>query len=277
MLLGIAAAYLAGTRRLLRFERRWSPGRTACYVTGVAVTELALASPLATEARSLFSVRALQLMLLIDVAPTLLALGAPISLLLEAAPGRPRRLAQRALASRSARFVTHPAVALIVVLVSAYGYFLTPLYSSSLRHPVLLDAVEAEFLLAGCLYWSLAIGTDRLPTTLSEPLRLIYLGVTIPPGAFLGIDLLNAVRPISSIDSLAETHIGGAVLWGFADLYTLAALAVVFIRWMQCEDRRELASHEIGLDAVAEAERIVAAAASSLVEPGDSSDDPGRP
>ncbi|HTX01195.1 MAG TPA: cytochrome c oxidase assembly protein [Acidimicrobiales bacterium] len=264
--LGIGYAFWAA--RIRRLERIWSPWRTASFLTGLGVVEVAIASPLASSARSLFSTRVVQLALLADVAPTLLALGSPIRLTLQAAPRRVRRFVARGASGHVARAITHPVLTLGVLAVSAYAYFLTPLYRLSMHHAPLLVAVEAEFLAAGCLFWWTAIGVDELPHHLSEPVKLLYLGVTIPPGAFLGIDILNTLRPLASGDTLADTHLGGAVLWGFADLYTLAALGLVYVRWMRDEDRRELMGGSPDVDLVDEAERIVAAAAAGLEQGG---------
>lgn len=237
-------------------------------------------SPCARRSRqshTRFSAHALQLVLLLDVAPTLLALGAPLSLLLQAAPRRPRRLAERALGSRLGAVLTHPALVLGLVILSTYGYLLTPLYRVSLRHAALLGAVNAELLAVGCLFWWQAVSPDRLPNRMSDPLKLLFLGAVIPPGAFLGIDMLDSVHPLAAGNTVADTHIGGAVLWGFADLYTLGAIGIVFLRWMRAEERSERSIATPAFDAVEAAERIVAAAASSLVEHGDGAEDQDRP
>jgi putative copper resistance protein D len=256
-------------RRLARFERRWPARRSAAFLAGLLVIEIAACSSLAGAARSDFTLRVVQLMLLIDLAPTLLALGAPIGLALQAAPRRPRRVLTRALSSRLLALLTHPAVALVMMLASTYAFFLTPLSRIALADGVVMAAVEAGFFAVGCLFWWQAVGPGPMPNRMADPLKLLYLGATIPPAAFLGISLLDAARPAPG-STLADTHVAGAVLWSCGDLYTLGVLGIVFVGWMHSEQ------HASSFDPVVEAERIVAAAADSLVEHGEGWDDGER-
>src|SRR5579871_4255322 len=76
LLLGAAGAYGLGVRRLRQRERTWWRWRSASFLAGLLVVELAVASGLASYSGSEFSLHVLQLLILIDLAPTLLALGA---------------------------------------------------------------------------------------------------------------------------------------------------------------------------------------------------------
>ncbi|HLI16036.1 MAG TPA: cytochrome c oxidase assembly protein [Acidimicrobiales bacterium] len=265
VLAALGAAYAAGVHRLARRKRRWSPWRSAAFGAGLVLVELAVGSGIASYDDSVFTVHVVQHLLLMNAAPPLLALGAPITLLLQATRRRTTSRLLRVLHSRPVELLTHPLVAFGVATATMYAYFLTPLYGASLRHPVLHDATHLVFLLAGCLYWWLVVGLDPIPHRLGHAARMGYLGLGIPLASFLGVAILNMAHPIAPEHTLADTRAGGGVLWGFSELFTVAALAVIFLQWVREEDRRA-AREDRRLDAVAAAEAVVAAAAERLGE-----------
>jgi putative membrane protein len=92
-LVGLWLAYLVGVRRVDRSHPanpvpRW---RTWCWNAGLLILLVALASPIATYDTTLFSAHMVQHLLLMLVAAPLLALGAPITLLLRVASPRERK------------------------------------------------------------------------------------------------------------------------------------------------------------------------------------------
>jgi len=80
---------------------------------------------------------------------------------------------------------------------------------------------------------------------------MLNLALGVPVEAFLGIALLNDVKPAASIYTLASTHAGGGLLWVLSEFFTFAALVPIFIQWMRSEDRIA-AREDARLDAEAE-------------------------
>src|SRR5439155_8210196 len=105
LVLALGVPYLVGVRRLGRDGRRWPPGRSVAYVAGLLVVVVATMSFLGAYAYVLFWVTAVQLALLLTVAPVLLALGAPVTLLVGAWP-RTGPFVDRVLGSRAVRLLT---------------------------------------------------------------------------------------------------------------------------------------------------------------------------
>lgn len=60
----------------------------------------------------------------------------------------------------------------------------------------------------------------------------------IPFNAFLGIAIMNMSHPISPAHTLSDTHAGGGLLWGLGEIFTLAALGVLFVGWSKEEERK---------------------------------------
>ena len=90
-LVGLAYWYLRADWRLASRGRRWPGRRTLAFMAGLVAIDLALQSPVATFTGSYFEAHVTQHLLLMVVAPPLLALGAPSTLLLQSRAGGPRR------------------------------------------------------------------------------------------------------------------------------------------------------------------------------------------
>ncbi|MCW2639590.1 MAG: cytochrome-c oxidase, partial [Dactylosporangium sp.] len=120
-----AGAYLAGVWRLRRRGDTWPVERTLCWLAGLAVLGAVTLLGIGKYAYILFSVHMAQHMVLSMVVPVLLVLGAPATLALRAlhpspdpAVRGPREWLLLALHSRLTRLLTHPVVALTLVIAS---------------------------------------------------------------------------------------------------------------------------------------------------------------
>ena len=99
--------YLWGVRRLAVRGIRWPVGRTIAWcVGGAGVIALALLSFLGTYDTVLFSVHMVQHIMLSMVGPIMMAMGAPITLLLRNLGGLGRRRVMRVLHSWPVRVLT---------------------------------------------------------------------------------------------------------------------------------------------------------------------------
>jgi cytochrome c oxidase assembly factor CtaG len=108
----VLAWYVTSTRRLDAVGRHWSSLRTASFVVGVLVTAYAVEGGIAHYQQQNFTSHVVQLLLLIDVAPPMLAMGAPLTLALQSSPRRTSAGLFSALRSRPVRVLTNPVVAL---------------------------------------------------------------------------------------------------------------------------------------------------------------------
>jgi putative copper resistance protein D len=235
----VLAAYATGRRRLQRRGREWSDWRTASFVGGVVVVFIAIGSGLASYDDSNFVMHVVQHLVLMNVAPIFLGLGAPITIALQAATRPLQSRILRVLNSRPVSIVTFPVMAAAISYVTMIVYFLTPAYSFSLRHPLFHDYTHLHFLLAGCIYWWVVIGVDHSRWRMSFPAKLAYLASGIPVNAILGIALVNSRLSIDpAAHTVSDTHAGGAVLWGIGELILIAGLAIFIVQWSNY-DRRE--------------------------------------
>lgn len=258
---GAAIAYGIGVRRLGQRGRRWPPARAAAFACGLALLVLATQSGLARYDGALFSVHAVQHVVLGMATPLLLALGAPVTLALQATSGRTRSAVRRLAHGRLVAAVTHPVVALTLVGGSLFALYFTPLLALSVRNEVVHSAVHLHFLAAGCAFFWPVLGLDAGPRRLSHPVRMLAVLMLIPFHAVLGLAILSSpdllgggwyadVARSWGTDALSDQQVGGGLLWVTGDLVGLVASGVVLAQWMGF-DEREAAREDRRLDALA--------------------------
>ncbi len=235
----VLAWYLRGVHRLGGRERSWSPYRTAAFVAGLVVVAYAVEGGLAFYGSSNFTVSVIQHLLLITVAPPLLAMGAPVTLALESSSPRTTALLLRVVRGPAARLLTYPAVAFAGLMGTMFVFFLTPLYGFSEGHPVLQAYLLFHFLLAGCLFWWPMVGKDLLPRRFGFGTRFVLVFLSVPFNAVLGLVIAGVGKPLYPAgNTLADTQSGGNVLWGLLEVFTVAALALLFVQWAREEERK---------------------------------------
>jgi len=250
-LLGVALmvfAYGVGIRRLGRMGRHWPRGRTVSFMAGCGVVLIALESGLATHDDTYFSFHVGQHLMLSMLGPPLLALGAPVTLALQAGSRTTQRRLLRVLHSLPVGLITHPLVAWVLFAGSMFALYFSSLYALSLRNPLVHESVHVHFLLVGMLFFWPVVGLDPTVWRLNHGVRLLYVFVALPFHAFLGIALLSGNAPLFSAHTLSDQHAGAGILWAVGDLLSLATVAVVLTQW-KAHDAREARREDRRLDA----------------------------
>ncbi len=151
-LLGVGlmvVAYAVGIRRLDHMGRHWPRARTASFLVGCGVVLVALESGLATYDDTYFSFHVGQHLMLSMLGPALLALGAPVTLALQAGSRTTQRRLLRVLHSLPVVLVTHPLVAWVLFAGSMFALYFSDLYALSLRDPLVHEMVHTHFLVVG--------------------------------------------------------------------------------------------------------------------------------
>jgi putative copper resistance protein D len=166
----------------------WPASRTLAWYAGLALIAFVLVGGAGGYARAMPSVQAFQHVVLSVVAPVLLCLGAPVTLLSRAttAASQYGNVGERLLAWRG----THPAVLLAVCAVPGlllYGTAWLP-WSLSGHGPHLLT--ELLFLLTGLLTFWVAAGVDPVPRPFPPAARGWLLAVVTVVQLALGAALL---------------------------------------------------------------------------------------
>lgn len=237
-LVAIAYWYLRADWRLASKGRRWPSRRTVSFLAGLVAIDLAIQSPVATFTGSYFQAHVAQHLLLMVVAPPLLALGAPSTLLLQTAGRGTKKRWLAVLRSRPFSVFTFPVLVWFFYFGAMFAFFLTPLVNVAMHHMDLMDAFNVAFLLGGCCYWWPMVGLDpNLHWKMGYGARIANLALGVPFEAFLGVAILSQANPIASMYSLQSTHAGGGLLWAATELSTFAGVIPIFLQWIRSDER----------------------------------------
>lgn len=268
--IAIAVLYVGGVRRLARRDRRWSPWRSLSFGVGTATLLIATQSGLAAYDTVLFSAHVVQHVLLGVVAPFFLALGAPVTLALQASRRPTQVNLLRVMHTRPARLLAHPIVAFGLFSLSLFVLYFSGLYQLSLQNEVVHAWTHIHFVVVGSLFFWVTIGLDPVAHRIPYGARLLIVVLTVPFHAFLGLALLSTAQPLAAevygtagnrppgIDLLADQHAGATVMWLIGDLIGLIAGGIVAVQWYRSEQRqarridRELDAAEAAAAAMAD-------------------------
>jgi cytochrome c oxidase assembly factor CtaG len=242
-----AGLYLWGVRRVARRHpaRPWPAWRTWMFLGGLAVVVLATESGIGSYDDVLFWDHMVQHLMLIMVAPPLLIVGQPITLLLHASRNPLHTWVRRIVRSRPASFLTWPVFGIAAYAGVVVGAHLTGLANLVDTNPALHDAEHAAFLVVGYLFFLPVLGREPIRWRLSYPVRFIILVLIMPVDTFTGLVLgygtagtpgiPQGPRPAWAPSPVQDLHTGGAVMWIAGDAIMFGLMMLVFLMWSMDE------------------------------------------
>ncbi|MGO9960160.1 MAG: cytochrome c oxidase assembly protein, partial [Solirubrobacteraceae bacterium] len=140
--------------------------RQVCFMSGLAVLEIAVSPPVDTLSDQLLVAHMAEHLLIGDIAALLLVLGFTGPLL---AP-----LLRNPVIAKL-RILTHPVVAIVVWGVNFYVWHIPALYQAALRHDALHALEHATFLTFGIAMWMALLGPLPKPAWFNNAWRLVYI------------------------------------------------------------------------------------------------------
>jgi cytochrome c oxidase assembly factor CtaG len=288
--------YLWGVLRVRRRHpaRPWPATRTALFLGGLAVVVIATQSGIGSYDDVLFWDHMVQHLLLLMVAPPLLVVGQPVTLLLHASRNPVHTWTKKLLRSRVVTAITWPVFGTALYVGVIVGTHLTGFMNLVLANQTVHNAEHALFLVAGYLYFLPLLGREPIHWKVSYPTRIFLLFIAMPVDAFTGLALgsegsnpfpnLAVGRPSWAPSPLDDVHIGGAVMWvGGAGLMFVLLLTVFFawsretssdggLGWLEVARRANFAA-QVGSPQEAAASRGVPAQAAPVSDTESLDDD----
>jgi putative membrane protein len=243
-----------GRRRAVQPADRW---RTAAFIAGLAAILAAVDSPIDQLSDELFWVHMIQHILLISVAPPLLALARPWNRMWRGIPLKYRRVASRELVRnprtaplrRFALFLGGAIVSWLIFNVNFVAWHLPVLYDAALRSELVHAFEHLTFFATALLFWTRIIYSPPWRSPLSEPGKLAYLTGTVLVGWVLAIVLALAPSPLYSayselasrpghISALTDQQLAAGVMWVPGSLAFTIAIVVIAYRWLEPRESR---------------------------------------
>ena len=205
--------------------RRWPQPRTLrpwapySFYAGLGLMIFALGGPLDALADDLFSMHMVQHMVLMMIAPPLVLLGAPTTPVLKGLPQAVRRQVvaplMRSASARSVyRFLAHPVTIFLTFTINLWmWHFYGQAYETATQRMWVHIIEHWTFISTAMLFWWVVIDPKPLRSSLSYPLRMLFIGVTMFQKVVLGafITYRHAV--------LYEYYEGRPRLWGLSAVY----------------------------------------------------------
>ncbi|SDL89589.1 putative copper resistance protein D [Corynebacterium mycetoides] len=245
----LAAYYLHLARRV----RGWRPARTTWWLLGCSTIVVTLSSGTGMHMAASYSAHMIVHMVLSMVAPVLLVLGAPLTLVKASYPAgefNPRAWAESFERSRFLRVVTWPPVSLAQFVFFFYILYVSiPLYELMISEHAGHVIMNGVFLASGYFYFWELIGPDHIEGRASAKVRLAWLWVSMPIHLFMGVYLMQlgivmgeefytSLNLPWNPDLLADQKAGGGIAWASGSFPLAVVFGVLFVLWWR-EDRAE--------------------------------------
>jgi cytochrome c oxidase assembly factor CtaG len=222
--------------------------RSVAFVGGMIALAFALLSGIDRYDTSLFSVHMVQHVLLTLVAAPLIALSAPVTLILRvSSPATRRRWILPILHSRVMRFLAFPVVAWLIFAGVLWVSHFSPLFDAALEDPLIHDLEHAIYLGAALLFWWPAVALDPTPWRMSHPARALYVFLQMTQNTFLAVVILNVqsvlyphyalVQRSWGPPPLEDQQMAAAFMWVVGDMIFLAAIFAILVGWSRAESR----------------------------------------
>jgi putative membrane protein len=221
--------------------------RVWSWYLGLLVIFIALESPIGTYDDTLFTDHMVQHLLLVMLAAPLLAIGAPITLILRVASHKSRtRFWLPLLHSRIVRIAAFPVISWSVFAAVMWASHFSPLFDAALENDYIHLFEHALYLGSALLFWWPVVGADPSPWRLPHPARVGYLFLGMPQSSFLGLAIFSAPEPLYAHyqtlartwgpTPLADQQLAGGLMWAGGDAAFLIAMIVALWIWLRAEE-----------------------------------------
>lgn len=220
--------------------------RTVAFLVAMLALAFALISGIESYDTTLFSVHMVQHVLLVLVVAPLIALAAPVTLVLRLSSGATRRRwVLPVLHSRVMRALAFPVAAWVIFAGVMWASHFSGLFDVALEDPLVHDLEHGLFLTSALFFWWPAVGLDPAPWRIGHPARIAHVFMQMTQNTFLAVVILNASAPLYAhyatlgrpygIDPLDDQRLAAGVMWIAGDAIFLAAIMLLVAGWMRAD------------------------------------------
>jgi cytochrome c oxidase assembly factor CtaG len=190
LILVVLAWYVASVRKVRRAGGQWGAGRSFAFIVlGLGFWTIATMAWPGVYESALFYARATQTVLLVLVAPLFLALGKPLTLLIEAYPrvGRP---VEKAVRSRVAKVVTFPAITTLLLIVVPMSMYFTSWYTHVFDSGTVREFTYLILMAPGLAFFWTLLRVDPVPKEYPYGVAMWITAAEVVGDAFFGIAVI---------------------------------------------------------------------------------------
>lgn len=221
---GYVVAVAAGSAK----GRGWPRRRTLAWCAGLGAAASVVLGPFAGVARHDFTVHVGGHLVWAMAAPVLLALAAPVTVVLRALPAGDARRLSRLLHSPPARLLSHPLPVAALNVGGMWVLYTTDLYPAMHSHEPVQVVVHLHMLIIGYLFAAALIGVDPSPHRPGFGIRATALVAVAAAHGVLAKYLY--AHPPSGVPT-AQAESGALLLYYGGDVLGLPLLILVCLRW----------------------------------------------
>ncbi|WP_449443809.1 cytochrome c oxidase assembly protein [Ureibacillus acetophenoni] len=212
----IITVYVSAVKQANRkYRNKWPIHRICLFISGVICIMFAVFGPIAEYAHHHFVFHMYSHLMLGMLGPLLMALSAPMTLLLRSLSVRHARKISKLLKSKYVQFVSHPIIASILNLGGLWILYTTSLFETMHYSTILYVLVHTHIFLAGFLFTIAIIYIDPTPYRRSFLLRSVVLVLYMAGHSILS-KWIFANPPVGVKQHEAE--IGGMTMYYGGDL-----------------------------------------------------------
>jgi len=208
--------------------RSWPIYRSVCWVCGVISALIAVIGPLAHRAHEDFTAHMLVHLLLGMLAPLLMALSSPVTLLLRTLSVHSARRVSMLLRSWLSRVFTHPIVTSVLNIGGLWLLYTTDLYMRMHENLVLHLIVHFHVFIAGYLYTVSMIYMDPVSHRLPYRYRAIVMVLSLAGHGILS-KYIYALPPAGV--PLEQAELGGMLMFYGGDAIDAAIIFILCFQW----------------------------------------------
>ena len=241
----LAVLYIGAVIFTNRHYKKWPMHRTICWCVGLLCAALAVVGPLANLAHEDFTMHMIGHLLLGMLAPLLLVIAAPITLLLRTFSTKSARVLTKLLKSWPARIVTHPVVATILNMGGLWLLYTTDLYTLMHDNSAVLFFVHVHILLAGYLFTVSMIYIDPVFHRKSFMYRAIVLILALASHGILAKYLYT--HPPSGV-TIEQAQQGSIVMYYGGDIIDAIIIFILCLHWYRATKPRVVKQQENATD-----------------------------
>jgi cytochrome c oxidase assembly factor CtaG len=278
VIIALGAAYLAGVQRVRRRGESWPVGRIVAFCgLGLGFAAVATMSSFGVYYAYLFYMRSVQTILFLLVVPLFLALGRPLTLIIETVPRFGPWLGA-AVKSRAAKLATFPAITTFILVLTPFLIYFTPWYVAGFHSVLVAQITDVALAVPGFVFFWTLLRVDPVPKEYPYVIALWITAAEVLGDAALGLACIadtsllwgsyyRGLGPLWTSNLPTKQVLGGGVLWIFGDIVGLPFLAAQLIQMIR-EDEADAVAIDAELDAQEEAAAAAIAVASGPVAAG---------